>query len=63
MSDLSFWSMDFGFEFLFLDLGFYDLDLRFVNIDVGYCPAEIVSLDFWSAFQGLWCCNLSFLSR
>ena len=30
--------MDFGFEFLFLDLGFYDLDLRFVKIDVGYCP-------------------------
>ena len=30
--------MDFGFGFLFLDLGFYDLDLRFVKIDVGYCP-------------------------
>ena len=30
--------MDFGFEFLFLDLGFYDLDLRSVKIDVGYCP-------------------------
>ena len=30
--------MGFGFEFLFLELGFYDLDLRFVKIDVGYCP-------------------------
>ena len=30
--------MDFGFEFLFLDLRFYDLDLRFVKFDVGYCP-------------------------
>ena len=30
--------MNFGFEFLLLDLGFYDLDLRFVNIDVGYYP-------------------------
>ena len=30
MSDLSF--------FLFLDLRVYDLDLRFVKIDVGYCP-------------------------
>ena len=30
--------MDFGFEFLFLDLGFYDSDLRFAKIDVGYCP-------------------------
>ena len=30
--------MNFGFEFLFLDFGFYDLDLRFVKIDVGYCP-------------------------
>ena len=29
--------MDFGFEVLFLDLEFYDLDLRFVKIDVGYC--------------------------
>ena len=29
--------MYFGFKFLFLDLGFYDLDLRFVKIDVGYC--------------------------
>ena len=30
--------MYFGFELLFLDLGFYDLDLRFMTIDVGYCP-------------------------
>ena len=30
--------MHFGFEFLFLDLRFYDLDLRFVKIDVGNCP-------------------------
>ena len=37
-SDLSFRSMNFGFEFLCLDLGFYDLDLRFVKIDVEYCP-------------------------
>ena len=29
--------MDFGFEFLFLDSRFYELDLRFVKIDVGYC--------------------------
>ena len=36
--------MDFGFEFLFSDLGFYDLDVRFVKIDVGYCPC-IVCLD------------------
>ena len=33
--------MDFGYEFLCLDLGFYDLDHRFVEIDVGYCPAEL----------------------
>ena len=33
--------MDFGFKFLFLDLGFYDLDIRFVKVDVGYCPAEL----------------------
>ena len=37
-TDLSFRSMDFGFEFVFLDLGFYDLDLRFAKSDVGYCP-------------------------
>ena len=30
--------MDLGFEFLFLDLELYDLDLRFVKVDVGYCP-------------------------
>ena len=30
--------MNFGFEVLFLYLGFYDLDLRFVKINVGYCP-------------------------
>ena len=30
--------MDLGFEFLFLDLGFYDLDLRLVKIGFGYCP-------------------------
>ena len=30
--------MGFGFEFLFLELGFCYLDLRFVKIDVGYCP-------------------------
>ena len=37
LSDLSIRSMNFGFEFLFLDLGFHDLDLRFVKINVGYC--------------------------
>ena len=36
--------MDFGFEFSFLDSRFYDLDLRFVKIVVGYCP-WIVSVD------------------
>ena len=30
--------MDFGFEFFFLDVGFYYLHLRFVKINVGYCP-------------------------
>ena len=30
--------MDFGIEFSFLDLGFYDLDFRFAKIDVGYSP-------------------------
>ena len=38
ISDLSFRSMNFGFEFLFWNLGFYHLDLRFVKIDVRYCP-------------------------
>ena len=49
-------------SFSFLDLGFYNLDIRFAKIDVGYCPL-IVSLDSCSAFQGPWCCNLSFLSQ
>ena len=30
--------MGFKFEFLFLDLGFHELDLRFAKIDVRYCP-------------------------
>ena len=38
ISDLSFRPMGFGFEFSFLESGFYDLDLRFAKIDVRYCP-------------------------
>ena len=47
ISDLSFlcmnsrfecWSMNFGYKFLFLGLGRYDLDLKFVKIIVGCCP-------------------------
>ena len=44
---LSFWKLDFRFEFsvygfwirvFVLHLGFYGVDLSFVEIDVGYCP-------------------------
>ena len=41
ISDLSFRSMEFGYEFLFFNIGFYDLDLRFVKINVEYCHAEL----------------------
>ena len=37
ISDLSLRSMDFGFEFSFVDLGFYELDLRFAKLDVRNC--------------------------
>ena len=33
--------MDLGLEFLLLDLRLYYLDLRYVKIVVGYCPAEL----------------------
>ena len=44
---LDFWKLNFKFEFsvygvwfrvFVLHLGFYGLDLRFVEIDVDYCP-------------------------
>ena len=49
------WSFVFGLEF-------YELDLKFANIDVGYC-LSIVSLELWCVFQILWGCNISSLSQ
>ena len=34
ISDLSFRSMDFGFEFSLSDFGFYDLGFRVAKLDV-----------------------------
>ena len=51
-------SMDFGLVFFVLELGFFNYDLRFVEIDVGYCPWT-VPLDLLSDFQESWYCNVS----
>ena len=49
--------MDFGLVSFVLELGFFNKDVRFADIDVGYCPWA-VPLDLLSNLQGSWCCNV-----
>ena len=63
---LDFRNLDFRFGFsihvfciwtFVFDSGLYVLNIRFVKIDVRYCPS-VMSLDARNPFQGLWFCHI-----
>lgn len=59
LSDFGFWTLYFEFRTLDYGLEVLDLSSKVLKIDSAYCP-RIVTLGFFSDFQGLSYCNIYF---